>query len=613
MDSTDFKQRSAEMTDYVVEYLSNIKERRVLPDVEPGYLRKLLPDEAPESGEEWESIMSDVETKIMPGVTHWQHPRFHAYFPSGNSYPSILADMLSDAIGCIGFSWAASPACTELETVMVDWLGQMMHLPKQLLPFTEGGKGGGVIQGSASECTLVTLLAARTATLRKLKDKYPDEQEGVLLSKLVAYCSKQSHSSMEKAGIIAFVKMRQVQTDDNYAMRGAALKEAMQNDEEKGLIPFYVGATLGTTGSCAFDNVEEIGEVCTEKGIWLHVDGAYGGNALICPEFRHLLKGFEHVHSFNFNPNKWMLVNFDCSVMWVKNKRILTNAFSVNPLYLQHENEDEAIDYRHWTIPLSRRFRALKLWFVIRMYGVEGLRKYIRNHVKLAKLFESLVKKDDRFEVLGDVTLGLVCFRVKGQNSLTENLLKRINDSGKLHMVPANLNGKYVIRFAVCHQNASDDDITYAWDVILKYTQKIFRKPSSRSDVMFGVFMDNKYSAMHSTSAPLMHYLSRVREDGDSSTDEEKDDGPVGRLPRLFSWSNDKSYKLKNPPMRRRNQSVCQQPEGIKNLQDDYYRSRKMKNPLDDHQDNDNDNDVFIIDNEIPNRPPTLQRRMTVI
>ncbi|XP_022104236.1 aromatic-L-amino-acid decarboxylase-like [Acanthaster planci] len=473
MDGETFCRRAAEMADFITKYLRDIKEYRVMPAVSPGYLHRLLPREAPWKPESWESIMSDVEDTILPGMTHWQHPGFHAYFPAGNSYPSILADMLSDGLGCIGFSWAASPAMTELETLMVDWLGRMMGLPKEMLPYTEGGTGSGVMQGSASECTLVCMLAARAKALKELKEVYPDEEDCVLLSKLVAYFSEEAHSSVEKAANIAFVKKRKLLTDDHYAFRGETLRKAIQIDVEKGLVPFFVCATIGTTGVCACDDVEGLGRVCSERNLWLHVDGAYGGNALICPEFRYLLRGFQYVTSFNFNPNKWMMVNFDCSVMWVRDKHALTNALTVNPVYLQHDNEAHSIDYRNWTIPLSRRFRSLKLWFVIRTYGVEGLQRYIRSHVVMAKRFETLVQQDDRFEVLGDVIFGLVCFRLKGQNNLTETLLRRINQSGKAHMVPTSLRGKFVIRFAVCHPDPTEEHIDQTWAVVTDHAERV--------------------------------------------------------------------------------------------------------------------------------------------
>ncbi|XP_070560020.1 LOW QUALITY PROTEIN: aromatic-L-amino-acid decarboxylase-like [Ptychodera flava] len=511
MNSTEFRKRGSDMVDYIANYMDTIGSRRVFPDVQPGYLRKLLPTHAPRRGEKWESIFADIERTIMPGITHWQHPRFHAYFPAGNSYPSILGDMLSDAIGCVGFSWAASPACTELETIIMDWFGKMINLPKQLLPFTEGGKGGGVIQGSASECILVCLLSAREKAMHELRDRYPGEVDGVLVSKLVAYCSKQAHSAVEKAGKIAFVKMRQLDTDNKFSLRGETLETAIKEDIEKGLYPCFVSATFGTTASCGIDNIKELGSVCRHHDLWLHVDAAYAGSALVCPEFRSLIDGIEDVTSFNMNPNKWMLVNFDCSLMWVKDKTLLIEAFNVDPVYLRHENEGVAIDYRHWGIPLSRRFRSLKLWFVVRYYGIEGLRKYIRKHVKLAKKFESLVYTDDRFEVVGDVIFGLVCFRLKGNNTLTEQLLKMVNDSGKLHMVPASLDGKYVIRFAVCAEDACDEDIFYAWSVIVGLANELLHFNGVTSYVSDGDQLPPVMPIGKSSFSQTQHSISAVQ------------------------------------------------------------------------------------------------------
>ncbi|XP_055331887.1 tyrosine decarboxylase-like [Paramacrobiotus metropolitanus] len=475
MDTTEFRQRGKEMVDYIADYMDSINERRVTPAIEPGYLRECIPDEPPQYPEDWEEIMDDIERHIMPGVTHWQHSRFHAYFPAGNSYPSILADMLSDAIGCVGFSWAASPACTELETIVLDWLGRMIGLPPEFLPFTENGKGGGVIQGSASECILVSMLAARQHTIRELKKQHPFVEEGVLLSKLMAYCSKEAHSSVEKAAMIAFVKIRILETDDKYALRGNKLAKAIQEDRSMGLIPFFVSSTLGTTSCCSFDPLSELGPVCQEENIWLHVDAAYAGNSFICPQFRYLMKGIEFASSFNMNPNKWMLVNFDCSTMWVRDRFKLTEALIVDPLYLKHSHSERAIDYRHWGIPLSRRFRSLKLWFVIRSYGIDGLRRYILEHCRLAKKMENLIKQDSRFEIMNNVVLGLVCFRLQGSNTLNEKFLSSINASGKLHMVPASLNDRYVIRFCVCAQNACDEDIVYAWHIITQMATDILQ------------------------------------------------------------------------------------------------------------------------------------------
>jgi len=266
--------------------------------------------------------------------------------------------------------------------------------------------------------------------------------------------------------MIGFVKIRILEPDSNNQLTGEILREAMEEDIANGLHPFFVTAVLGSTGLCSFDRVDEIGPLCREVGAWLHVDGSYAGNSFICPEMRYLMAGIEYADSFNINPNKWMLVSFDCSCMWVKDKHKFTQGMVVNPLYLQHSNSDSTIDYRHWGVPLSRRFRALKLWFVIRSYGVSGLQEYIRNHCRLAKMFESKVLQDSRFRVVNDVQVGLVCFKLIGSNALNRKLLDTINNSGRLHMVPTNMKGEYVIRFALCAENASADDVEAAWDII---------------------------------------------------------------------------------------------------------------------------------------------------
>ncbi|KAH8038948.1 hypothetical protein HPB51_004060 [Rhipicephalus microplus] len=459
MDSVEFRQRGREMVEYIARYMETIADRRVTPQCEPGYLKELLPERAPEQPEDWDNIMADVERFIMPGVTHWQHPHFHAYFPAGNSYPSILADMLSDGIGCVGFSWAASPACTELEVIMLDWVGKMINLPEQFLCLSGNSSGGGVIQvrngrfhirpKSGCSSALYTDLQLRCIFAHSLKFV----NEALWCSGFSLFPFLQAHSSVEKAAMIGFVKLRILDTDDNFSMRGSTLAAAMEEDRKAGFVPFFVSATLGTTSCCSFDAVAEIGPLCQKEGIWLHVDAAYAGSAFICPEFQYLHKGLEYAMSFNINPNKWMLVNFDCSLMWVKDRFKLTQALVVDPLYLQHSYSDQAIDYRHWGIPLSRRFRSLKLWFVVRRYGIAGLQHYIR-------------------EVM---IFGLVCFRLKGSNQLNEKLLSSINASGKLHMVPASLNDRYVIRFCVCAPNACDADIVYAWHIVSQFTTELLQ------------------------------------------------------------------------------------------------------------------------------------------
>ncbi len=349
----EFREFGKAMIDYAADYLENIRERPVLPDVRPGYLRNLLPDEAPEKPEEWKDVMADIERLVMPGVTHWQHPNFFAYFPAANSYPAIVADILSGAINCIGFTWLASPACTELEMAMMNWLGRMLQLPDEFL-FTPGGKGGGVIQGTASEATMVALLAARARAAKRLEipchlcpnalflilrfqEDHPENTDkGLIQSRLVAYGSSLAHSSVERAGMLGGIKMRLLDVDpETKGMRGETLLKAIEEDKVNGLIPFFAVCTLGTTSCCSFDHLQELGEVSEKNGIWLHIDAAYAGSAFICPEYRPYLNGVEKADSFSFGPHKWLLVNFDCSCMWVRDQLELVEGFTVDPLYLQ--------------------------------------------------------------------------------------------------------------------------------------------------------------------------------------------------------------------------------------------------------------------------------------
>ncbi|XP_054279364.1 histidine decarboxylase [Macrosteles quadrilineatus] len=478
MDFQEYRVRGKEMVDYIADYLENIRDRRVYPAVKPGYIRELVPAHAPLEPENWDTIFGDIERVVMPGVTHWQSPYMHAYFPALNSIPSLLGDMLADAINCLGFTWASSPACTELETVVMNWLGKMIGLPEEFLHTRSDSKGGGVIQTTASEATFISLLAGRTTVIQRYKEVDQGLEDAEINSRLVAYCSDQAHSSVEKAGLIGLVKMRYIESDENLSLRGDRLREAIARDREKGLVPFFLCATLGSTGACSFDNLEEVGPICKEEGLWLHVDAAYAGSAFICPEFRKWLSGINYADSIAFNPSKWLMVHFDCTAMWVKNSGALHRTFNVEPLYLQHENSGLAIDYMHWQIGLSKRFRALKLWFVIRRFGIKGLQAHIREGVRLAQNFEALVLGDPRFEIPFARHLGMVVLRIRGDNILTERLLKRINSRGNIHCVPASLKGKYVIRFTVTSSRTTLDDITRDWAEIKTTATEIIYESS---------------------------------------------------------------------------------------------------------------------------------------
>ncbi|NXU04195.1 DCHS decarboxylase, partial [Buphagus erythrorhynchus] len=467
-----------EMVDYICQYLSNVRERRVAPDVQPGYMRAQLPDSAPMDPDSWDNIFGDIEKIIMPGVVHWQSPHMHAYFPALTSWPSLLGDMLADAINCLGFTWASSPACTELEMNVMDWLAKMLGLPDKFLHHHPDSVGGGVLQSTVSESTLVALLAARKNKILEMKVSEPDTDESSLNSRLIAYASDQAHSSVEKAGLISLVKIKFLPVDENFSLRGETLKKAIAEDRKKGLVPVFVCATLGTTGVCAFDNLSELGPVCKcdAEGLWLHIDAAYAGTAFVCPEFRLFLDGIEYADSFTFNPSKWMMVHFDCTGFWVKDKYKLHQTFSVNPVYLRHANSGAAIDFMHWQIPLSRRFRSLKLWFVLRSFGVKKLQAHVRQGTETAKFFESLVKSDPLFEIPAKRHLGLVVFRLKGPNWLTEKLLKELSSSGRLFLIPATIHDKFIIRFTVTSQFTTREDILQDWSIIQHTAAQIVRQ-----------------------------------------------------------------------------------------------------------------------------------------
>ncbi|KAK9510512.1 hypothetical protein O3M35_005282 [Rhynocoris fuscipes] len=487
MNSEEFRELGKQTIDYIANYIDTIRDRSVLPDVKPGYLHKLLPTEMPSTPDHWTQILPDVEQIIMPGVTHWHSPKFNAFYPTGSSYPSIIGEMLSAAIGCIGFSWITSPVCTELEVITLDWMAKAIGLPEYFLNSSDG-PGGGIIQGSASEATLVALLVAKEKTVSQIKSLHPEWSESHIKGKLVAYASDQSNSSVEKSSLHASMKIRLLPSDINGSLRGDTLLQAINQDLKEGLIPSCVIATLGTTGTCAFDDLEEIGKVCKDKDVWLHVDAAYAGSACICPEYRFMLKGIHYVDSFDINPHKWLLVNFDCSTMWFRDTTALVNGFSVDRIYLKHEREKQnkyAPDYRHWQIPLGRRFRALKLWICMRLFGLSGLQSHIRNQCSLAKYFESLVGSDPLFEVVRPATLGLVCFRAKGEDSFNKKLLERLTKDRQIYMVAAQVDGKYVLRYAVCSRLTIASDVESAWKCISETARLLINQEEIHSNELY--------------------------------------------------------------------------------------------------------------------------------
>lgn len=476
MSPEEFRRAGYRMIDYIIDYQKTLRSRSVMPEVEPGYMRHLIPREAPEDPESFCEILDDVDRVILPGMAHWLSPQFHAYYPSGSCNPALLGDMLSDAFGCVGISWASAPACTELEVHMMDWLGKLLRLPDEFL-FESGLGGGGVIQGSACETTFITMLAARSCKVRELLGDTDSKNEKLAAKeypRLVAFTSDQAHSSAARAGLLSGLRIRSLPSDENCSLRGNTLQNAIDDEIRHGNIPFYFLASLGTTASCAFDSITELGPICKEYGLWMHIDAAYAGASFICSEFRPLLNGVEYAMSFNFNPHKFLLTALDCSALWVRCSKNLTDVFQVHALFLKTAVYNMP-NYRHWAIQLSRRFRALKLWFVIRMYGASGLRAHIRRHVALARQFEVLVNNDSRFMVAAPVKLGLVCFRLrKYGNVINDHLLSRINNARCIHMVPAMLhNETYVIRFVICSEHTCPSDVEVAWREIQQHATEL--------------------------------------------------------------------------------------------------------------------------------------------
>jgi aromatic-L-amino-acid/L-tryptophan decarboxylase len=441
----------------------------VLSRAEPGQIRASLPANPPDKGESFAAILGDVEKLIVPGVTHWQSPNFFAFFPANASGPAILGDLLSSGLGVQGMLWATSPACTELETHVLDWLVPMLGLPQT---FLSSGTGGGVIQDTASNASLCALLAARERATNFASNKRGGD------GKLVAYTSSQAHSSIEKGIQIAGLgldNLRLIEVDENFAMRPHALARQIEQDRRAGLVPCFVCATIGTTSSNAIDPLPEIGRICRENNVWLHVDAAMSGTAALCPEFRHTHDGVELADSYTFNPHKWMFTNFDCNCFYVADRKMLIQTLSILPEYLRNKATESGavIDYRDWQVPLGRRFRALKLWFVIRHYGIEGLQHHIRRHVELAQQFAGWVRNDSRFELAAPAPLNLVCFRHKGGDDMNQQLMDRLNHSGDLYLTHTKLDNRFTLRLCVGQTNTERRHVERAWSRIEQEADKL--------------------------------------------------------------------------------------------------------------------------------------------
>jgi aromatic-L-amino-acid decarboxylase len=459
MTPSEFRERGRAVVDWIADYYERIESYPVMSQAKPGQVRKGLPDSPPQAGEAFDAILADIAPKILPGITHWQSPNFFAYFSSNTSFPSILGELLSAGLGVQGMLWVTSPACTELETHVLDWLVEMLGLPEK---FSSRGSGGGVIQDTASSSALCAMLAARErATHFVANDRGCD-------GRLVAYTSSQAHSSIEKAAMVAGIgreNLRAIEVDANFAMKPEALRARIAADRKAGRIPFFVSATVGTTSSNAIDPVAEIGRICREEKVWLHVDAAMSGTAALCPEFRWIQDGLELADSYCFNPHKWMFTNFDCDCFYVADRESYVRTLSILPEYLRNKATatGSVIDYRDWQIPLGRRFRALKLWFVIRHYGVEGLRYHVQRHVDLAQEFAKWVRADDRFELMAPAPLNLVCFRHRGGDGANQQILDRLNLSGDVYLTHTRLNDRLTLRLSVAQTQTELRHVERAW------------------------------------------------------------------------------------------------------------------------------------------------------
>lgn len=479
LDAQEFRKQAHQMVDFIADYYQNIESYPVLTQVEPGFLRSALPDSAPHRPESFETILKDVQEKIIPGITHWLSPNFFAFFPATVSTAGFLGEMLCACFNSVGFNWLASPASTELEIVVMDWLATMLKLPKT---FMFSGTGGGVIQNTTSDSILVTLIAAR--------DRALDAVGAENMHKLVVYGSDQTHSTFAKVCKLAGVSPANIRAlptsiDANFSLSPQLLRRAVEADVEAGLVPLFLCATVGTTSTTAVDNVEPLAEVANEYGIWIHVDAAYAGSACICPEFRHYLNGIERVDSFSFSPHKWLLSYLDCCCLWVKLPGLLVKALSTDPEYLKNKpsESNSVVDFKDWQVGTGRRFKSLRLWMVLRSYGVFNLQSHIRSDIRLAKMFEGFVKSDPRFEIVVPRHFALVCFRLNpyphsgsaDTEMLNRKLLDWVNSTGRVYLTHTIVGGLYMLRFAVGASLTDERHVVAAWELIMEGADRLFK------------------------------------------------------------------------------------------------------------------------------------------
>jgi aromatic-L-amino-acid decarboxylase len=471
MNAEEFRKYGYQVVDWIADYLSHPEKHTVLSQVEPGYLKAALPKSAPAEGEPMARILADIDSRIVPGVTHWNHPSFFAYFSNSASMPGILGEMFSAAFNVNAMLWRTSPSATELEEVTLDWLRQMMNLPERF---------GGVIYDTASISSLCAIAAAREAVAN-----VNVRQDGLYGAngKLRLYCSEHAHSSIDKAAIILGIGhkgVRKITSDAEFRMKPEALESAINEDRAAGWVPFCVVATTGTTSTTSVDPVPQIADLCEREKLWLHVDAAYGGTAAVLPEMRGIFAGCERADSLVMNPHKWMFVPMDLSVLFCSRMEVLRQAFSLVPEYLRTSEADEVKNFMDYGPQLGRRFRAIKLWFVMRYFGVDGIQARIRRHTELAQEFADWVDESADFERLAPVPFSIVCFRAvpkawqersdwlpgeleKALDHLNERLMARVNQRGRVYLSHTKLNDKFTVRLAIGNIRTTLEHIKLAW------------------------------------------------------------------------------------------------------------------------------------------------------
>lgn len=453
MSPDEFRRAGHEVVDWIADYLANIREYPVLPFKKPGDLVDALPKSAPDCGEPIGRILADFRERIVPDVTHWNHPRFHAYFSVSASAPGILGEMLTAALNINGMLWKSSPATTELEMVTMSWLRQWLELPDDFF---------GIIYDTASISTMHAIAAAREAM-------FPEVRTEGGLRDAVVYTSEHAHSSVEKGAITLGIGRKNVQkvpSGPHFSMNFEALRGLISRDLDAGKRPFCVVPTVGTTSTASIDPVPQVAEIAREFGLWLHVDAAYGGSACVAPDFRHYLNGSELADSIVINPHKWLFTPIDLSVLFTRRPDILKRAFSLVPEYLKTAEDPNVFNLMDYGVQLGRRFRALKFWFVMRYFGRERIAEIIRNHIHWAREFAQWVSADERFEVVAPVHFSLVCFRLKDTDDTNRKLMESLNATGKVFLSHTVLNGQFVLRLAIGNIKTTRDDIVFAWDLI---------------------------------------------------------------------------------------------------------------------------------------------------